>query len=241
MGATLIWGNSHHFERAKAWRAALLLREQGLVRDAAAFTDRLVSLRRRSPKEGTEFRQTGTTREHLRELLTDFGVPFDEAFIDWLELEYTRPEVEGARAIPGMPQLVRSLAGHVKLGVASNTRSHALTEQLIAKLGLSTLIDPLVTSVSAGYRKPSRHVFRAVLDRWDLPESEVVMIGDSRRKDVAAAQALGMKGVWFRAEMAASGGQQPEWLPEPVSPDAVADDAPSLLTVLHELGLPRQH
>src|SRR5699024_3939203 len=59
----------------------------------------------------------------------------------------------------------------------------------------------------------------AVLDRWDLPESEVVMIGDSRRKDVAAAQALGMKGVWFRAEMAASGGQQPEWLPEPVSPD----------------------
>ncbi|HLR46038.1 MAG TPA: HAD family hydrolase [Deinococcales bacterium] len=237
VGATLIWGNGHQFERAKAWRAALLLREHGLVRDAPAFADRLVSLRKRSPKEGADYRQTGTTRSHLEQVLGDFGVAADEALLDWLELEYTGVEAAGARAIPGMPQLVRSLAGRVKLGVASNTRSHALTQQIIARLGLETLIDPLVTSVSAGYRKPSPHVFRAVLDSWDVEPGEVVMVGDSRRKDVAGAQATGMKGVWFRAEVLTAGGSQQEWLPEPVTPAAVADDAASLLRVLHELGL----
>src|SRR5699024_2842088 len=149
----------------------------------------------------------------------------------------TGVKAAGARAIPGMPQLVRGLAGRVKLGVASNTRSHALTQQIIARLGLETLIDPLVTSVSAGYRKPSPHVFRAVLDSWDVEPGEVVMVGDSRRKDVAGAQAAGMKGVWFRAEVLTAGGSQQEWLPEPVTPAAVADDAASLLRVLHELGL----
>ena len=228
VGGTLIWGNGHHFERANAWRTALLLREQGLISDAPGFADRLVSIRRYSQKEGVEYAQTGTTREHLQEILSEYGIEFDSAFIDWLEREFTRSEAEGAIAIPGMPQLVRSLAGKAKIGVASNTRSHVLTEQIISRLGLGSLIDPLVTSVSAGFRKPSPHIFNAVLDHWDVNPAEVVMIGDSRRKDVAGAQALGMKGIWLRTELSVSGGRNPEWLPARVTPDATADDADSL-------------
>lgn len=238
VGGTLIWGNGHHFERANAWRVALLLRERGLIEDAPGLADRLVSMRRYSPKEGRDYRQIGTTRSHLEQVLTENGVPFDTAFIDWLEFEFCRTEAEGAIAIPGMPQLVRSLAGKVKLGVASNTRSHSLTEQIITKLGLGTLIDPLVTSVSAGYRKPSPNVFQDVLKEWDLDPSEVAMIGDSRRKDVAGAQRMGMKGVWLSAELTVSGGRALEWLPEEVEPDGMADDADSLLHTLKELGLP---
>lgn len=237
IGGTLIWGNGHHFERANAWRTALLLRELGHIQDAPGFADRLVSVRKHSPKEGVEFSQIGTTREHLSETLSEYGIAHDDAFVDWLEREYTRSEAEGAIAIPGMPQLVRSLAGRVKLGVASNTRSHVLTEQIIARLGLGTLMEPLVTSVSAGYRKPAPQIFSAVLNEWDVDPAEVVMIGDSRRKDVAGAQAMGMKGVWLRTELSVSGGRNPEWLPEKVNPDAVADDADSLLRSLHELGL----
>lgn len=237
VGGTLIWGNGPHFERANAWRVGLLLREQGLIEDAPGLADRLVSMRKHSPKEGPDYVQTGTTRLHLEQVLREYGVSFDESFIDWLEREFCRPEAEGALAIPGMPQLVRSLSGKVKLGVASNTRSHALTEHIVSRLGLGTLIDPLVTSVSAGFRKPSPNVFRALLDAWQLDPAEVAMIGDSRRKDVAGAQRLGMKGVWLRAELRASGGRVLEWLPEEVTPDAVADDAPSLLAALRELGL----
>lgn len=237
VGGTLIWGNGHHFERANAWRTALLLREQGFIQDAPGFADRLVSIRRHSSKEGVEFSQTGTTREHLEDVLDEYHVAHDPKFIQWLEREFTRSEAEGAIAIPGMPQLVRSLAGKVKLGVASNTRSHVMTEQIIGKLGLASLIDPLVTSVSAGYRKPAPQIFRAVLDQWDVDPAEVVMIGDSRRKDVAGAQAMGMKGVWLRTELTVSGGRNPEWLPAAVSPDATADDADSLLRSLQDLGL----
>lgn len=238
VGGTLIWGNGHHFERANAWRVALLLRERGLIEDAPGVADRLVSIRRYSPKEGRDYRQIGTTRSHLEQILTENGIDFDTAFIDWLEVEYCRTEANGAIAIPGMPQLVRSLAGKVKLGVASNTRSHSLTEQIISNLGLGTLIDPLVTSVSAGYRKPSPKIFQDVLNAWDVDPSEVAMIGDSRRKDVAGAQGMGMKGVWLSAELTVSGGRALEWLPEEVEPDGMADDADSLLDTLKELGLP---
>ncbi len=238
VGGTLVWGNGPHFEKANAWRAAILLRERGLIQDAPGFADRLVSLRKHSPKEGRDFTQIGTTRQHLQQLLSEYGVAHDEAMVDWLEREYCRAEAEGAVAIPGMPQLVRSLAGKVKLGVASNTRSHELTVQIIARLGLSSLIDPLVTSVSAGFRKPSPRVFEAVLEQWDVPVEQVAMIGDSRRKDVAGAQKLGMKGVWLKAELRASGGRDLEWLPEEVEPDASAEDAASLHERLLGLGLP---
>lgn len=237
VGGTLIWGNGPQFERANAWRTALLLRERGLIEDAPGFTDRLVSLRSHSPKEGPDYSQTGTTRQHLETMLDENGISHDSAFIDWLEREFTRSEAEGAVAIPGMPQLVRSLAGKVRLGVASNTRSHLLTEQIIARLGLGSLIDPLVTSVSAGFRKPSPHVFNKVLNAWDVDPAEVVMVGDSRRKDVAGAQAQGMKAIWLQAELKVTGGRNQEWLPEPVNPDATAIDADTLLDSLRELGL----
>lgn len=237
VGGTLIWGNGQHFDKANSWRVALLLRERGLIRDAPGLADRLVSIRRHSPKEGRDFVQTGTTRQHLEQVLREYEVDSDEELLAWLESEFVRPEAEGALAIPGMPQLVRSLAGKVRLGVASNTRSHELTRQIISRIGLASLIDPLVTSVSAGYRKPSPHVFEAVLAEWDVAPEQVAMIGDSRRKDVGGAQKLGMKGVWFTAELTVSGEPDLEWLPEEVVPDAVATDADSLHKALLELGL----
>ena len=237
VGGTLIWGNGQHFEKANAWRAALLLRERGFIQDAPALADRLVSLRRHSPKEGGNWAQTGTTRQYLQQALTEHGIDVSPELLDWLEREYVRPEAEGAVSIPGMPQLVRSLAGKVRLGVASNTRSHELTTQIIARLGLATLMDPLVTSVSAGYRKPSPNIFGEVLSKWEVEPHEVVMIGDSRRKDVAGAQKLGMKAVWFKAELTVSGGRDAETLTEEVRPDGIATDAESLYGVLQDLGL----
>ncbi len=214
-----------------------MLRSEGLLGNAVEFAARLEGMRRHSPKEAEGFRQIGTTRSHLEAVLREFSISFDESLLESLEREFVTPEAQGAVRIPGMPELVLELAGRVRIGVASNTRSHLLTQAIIAQLGLTEAVDPLVTSVSAGFRKPARQVFDSVTRLWNVPPSEIVMIGDSRRKDVDAAQDAGMRGVWLRAEPLASG-IQPEALPEDFRPDGVADDAAGLRECLVALGLP---
>lgn len=243
VGGTLIWGNGRRFERANAWRVALALRSEGMLAsgDAGAeqFADRLEQIRRGSPKEGEDCRQIGTTRELLARVLLEFGLPDDAATLDWLEREFVTPEAQGAVAVPGMIALVNELAGRVRLGIASNTRSHLLTEATLEALGIARHFHPVVTSVSAGYRKPGRQIFEAVLSRWPVNPGAVVMVGDSRRKDVLGAQKAGMRGIWLRAERLAGGTEAlaPEAVPADFEPDAVADDADSVLASLYDFGL----
>lgn len=200
VGGTLIWTNGKRFDRGNAWRVALTLRSRGLLGDAQGFAERLEKMRRNSPKEAEEFRQIGTTGEHLRQVTREFGLELGPEELRELEREFVRPEACGAVPLPGSVEAVQALAGRVRLGIASNTRSHYLTEAIVGQLGLGGLFDPLVTSVSVGYRKPSPRMYEAVLDEWGLPPEQVAMVGDSLTKDVAGPRALGIRGIWLTAQ-----------------------------------------
>jgi HAD superfamily hydrolase (TIGR01549 family) len=242
VGGTLIWGNGRKFERSKAWRAALLLRNLGLLPAARDFTQRLVEYRHSDPKEGPEFSQIGTTREHLRLISAEFGISVDEELLDLLELEFVQTEAAGAVGIPGMKELVMSLHGRVRLGIASNTRSDRLTREILRYQGISDLFDPIVTSVSAGYRKPSPVIYRQVLDCWDVDPAEVVMIGDSISKDVTGPQGQGTRAIWLRSQPLAAAADRHEdaekHVPGRGQPDGIADDAAGVLALLEGWGLP---
>lgn len=66
----------------------------------------------------------------------------------------------------------------------------------IEHLGISSLIDCLVTSEEAGEEKPSAAMFRLVLGKLDVPPEQCVMLGDSYEKDIEGARAAGMQTVW---------------------------------------------
>ncbi len=66
--------------------------------------------------------------------------------------------------------------------------------------------------------KPAAPFFQAALDALDLPAEQVIMIGDDIRGDVAAAQAVGIRGVLVR-----TGKFRPADLDSDVRPDAVLD------------------
>jgi HAD superfamily hydrolase (TIGR01509 family) len=117
-----------------------------------------------------------------------------------LERAFVSPEAYGTIPIPNIREVVRDLQNRVRLGVISNTRSHILIEETVKHLGLRQYFDPFVTSVSAGYRKPSPHIFQTVLDAWKIPAEHIVMIGDSPSKDIAGAKAVGMKTIWLKTD-----------------------------------------
>ena len=71
-----------------------------------------------------------------------------------------------------------------------------LTEQIqirkIVKLGLLHDIDFMISSEEAGVEKPDARIFKLALQKLQMTESEVIMIGDHEYRD-SGADALGIK------------------------------------------------
>jgi putative hydrolase of the HAD superfamily len=205
VGGTLITDPSgESFEFAGAEAVERQLCSWGRLPDASGFAELLVQWRQANPKEGERFRNINSTRDSLMAVSADVGIGLDEADIDELELVFHRPFIRAAMPVPGMPKLIRGLTGQVRLAAVSNTRSHRLIAGIVEHIGLLELFDPLLTSERFGWRKPSPQIFGAVLEQWGLVPGDVVMVGDSREKDIAGAAILGMRTVLFGSQ--ASGG-----------------------------------
>ena len=67
----------------------------------------------------------------------------------------------------------------------------------IEALGITQDITYLVTSEEAGKEKPAPEIFGLCLKKLKLPPGEVCCIGDSMSKDIAGAEAAGMRALWF--------------------------------------------
>ena len=91
-----------------------------------------------------------------------------------------------------MPALTRLRAAGTGLVVVSNW--DASLHDVLARLGLATLFDAVVTSAEAGARKPNPAIFTAVgrpIERH---------VGDSEHEDVAGARAAGIEPVLIRRD-----------------------------------------
>ena len=83
-----------------------------------------------------------------------------------------------------------------KIGLISNARDAANVERLIDNAQLRPWLDPIVISANVGVRKPNPYIFKIVLDAWQLPPEQVVMVGDMLGADVLGAHNAGMRAVW---------------------------------------------
>ncbi len=66
-------------------------------------------------------------------------------------------------------------------------------------LGLTPLVDHIVSSAATGYEKPHPEAFRLALELCGNPE-EVWMVGDNPHADVAGAEAVGIRAVLVRTQ-----------------------------------------
>ena len=80
-----------------------------------------------------------------------------------------------------------------KLAICANA-GWRLAEQ-VERVGLTAMVDAVVTSAQVGYRKPNPHVFREALGKVVVPARESLVVGGDWGRDVLGATAAGLKAV----------------------------------------------
>lgn len=125
----------------------------------------------------------------LRRLGLDPDHPelFDRLCLAWDDPERVRLFDDSLPALEGL-----RTAGY-RLGVVSNW-TWGLRE-ILAAHGVLPLLDCVIISAQAGYRKPHPRIYAAALDALGLPPSEVLFVGDSPYADVHGPLAAGMTPV----------------------------------------------
>lgn len=150
----------------------------------------------------TDFRAPAEVAAHLASSL---GVEKDAAAR--VSSEIWAAQESDARALPGAPgALARFGAEGLRLGLISNIWRPYLHS---VRRHFGTLFDVLIPprlqlfSFQLGRAKPDPEVFAEALRRAGVAPEGAVMVGDSYAKDIAPAEALGMRTVWVLTRPAA--------------------------------------
>lgn len=88
----------------------------------------------------------------------------------------------------------------VKVGILSDLTA-CIQHRKIRKLEITPYIDSIVTSEETGCEKPSKDMFALILEKMSLNAEDVIMIGDSLKKDVKGAGDFGIRGVLASADI----------------------------------------
>lgn len=108
------------------------------------------------------------------------------------------------REVQGAADLLRALRaqGWPIVIVTNNLVSEQRLK--LARIGLSPLVDHLVTSEEVGVAKPEPEIFEHALARVGAAAPDAVMLGDAWSADVEGARRLGIRPVWLNRSGAAS-------------------------------------
>jgi len=127
-------------------------------------------------------------RLRLREVFS-LHLADDEA--DALFADYLHFYERSWRLLPGAQEFLEATCRLPRVILTNGHRPQA--QQKLAKLGLSSQFEALVTPDDCGARKPDPRIFVHALDLLGIEASQAVMIGDDMDADIKPALALGMK------------------------------------------------
>ena len=69
---------------------------------------------------------------------------------------------------------------------------------VLEEFGLSEYFKEIIESSVIGIRKPNPALFALGVEALQLPAEEIVVIGDSYRKDIYPSSTLGCKTIWLK-------------------------------------------
>jgi putative hydrolase of the HAD superfamily len=123
-----------------------------------------------------------------------------------------------------------------KLGVLSNATDHALVERLTRNAKIAEYFDPLLTSAKIVHRKPDPRAYQPILNQWQLPPTELVMVGDAASFDILGAHRAGMRGILIQPEASRANAPHAEFEDaDLMEPDAVITQLGELPDTILEL------
>jgi len=137
--------------------------------------------------------------EHLNRYLEPYGtkleLPECIEVMDRYHTEYRHQVVTEEKLDQTLSELKSK--GY-KIGVISNC--YLYDEIMIRHFqhaGIHEYIDSFIFSYYLRVRKPRKEIFLAALKRLQTVPEKSIMVGDLLEADVAGAQAVGMKAVWY--------------------------------------------
>ena len=107
--------------------------------------------------------------------------------------------VEKDRAIAPLPGALETLQlfkeRGLPLALITNGASDIQREK-IRRFDLARFFDTILIEGEFGVGKPDERVFRAALDRLNVPASHAWMVGDDLDRDIAGAKNAGVRSIW---------------------------------------------
>ena len=105
--------------------------------------------------------------------------------------------VEKMQLFDGAMELLTNLRERkVKIGICTDLTAHIQIRKL-KHLGLSDVVDAVLTSEECGREKPFEDMFRLILGKLQVSPRDSIMVGDSLEKDVQGAKNVGMKTILY--------------------------------------------
>lgn len=84
----------------------------------------------------------------------------------------------------------------IRIGLLTDMTAH-IQYRKIERLEIGSALDCIVTSEEAGAEKPDRAMFKRILEKMRLTPEEALMVGDSQKRDIDGAKAMGMDGILY--------------------------------------------
>ena len=162
------------------------------------FADNFAAMDRQRQADWLE----GTTAKVLAQTLAELGAPApSEATEAQAVRAYYAYSESLWRPMAGLHDvLARLMAIGYKLAIISNASDTGNVDRLIDAHRLRAYFDPIIISSAVGIRKPAPKIFEMVLEPWELPANECVMVGDTLDADILGAQLTGLHNVWITAQ-----------------------------------------
>ncbi len=138
----------------------------------------------------------------VAEALSEVGykVAADDPHIKAALNVFFKDFIDSLKLRAGAVKLFEQAAAHGKVALLSNFTYAPVVYFSLDQLGVSKYFNAVVVSHENGWRKPSPHIFREVLDRLRVKADEAVYIGDSPVEDIKGARDVGIRAVFVRSQ-----------------------------------------
>jgi putative hydrolase of the HAD superfamily len=137
--------------------------------------------------------QTAVWAQYERKLLEEAGIEADDQLILGLLGKMRQFDMKQVLFDDVLPALTKLKKRGLILGLISNIDRDITA--LLDDLGLTPLLQVVVTSQDTGFNKPSPEIFQEAVKRARIQAHEAIYVGDQYQVDVVGANQVGMKGI----------------------------------------------
>lgn len=124
---------------------------------------------------------------------------FPPALVEEKGTEIAKICYESAKAhVQAALPVLEKLSKHFPMVLVSNFYGNV--EAVLKDFGIDKYFKKIVESAVVGVRKPDPEIFRLGVRDLDLPADEVVVVGDSYKKDILPARAAGCRTLWLKGK-----------------------------------------